>query len=120
MTDMYWEGAAPLVTGGAIGSAFSPIANPYDPSTREKVMARASDAVTWTPFGIVLALAVAVVGGAFAWVRSDLGDFRKEVHDDFQSVVTQISAIREGIGTTNQKLDDLIKETQRNGGRRKD
>ena len=81
-------------------------------------MARASDAVTWTPFGIVLALAVAVVGGAFAWLRSDVSEFRSEVHTDLQGLTAQVSSIRENSGITNQKLDELIKETQRNGSRR--
>jgi ABC-type transporter Mla subunit MlaD len=80
-------------------------------------MTKTSDVVTWVPLGIILGLAIAAVGGGFVWLKSDITGFRSDFNTQITTLTTQVSGVREGVAVTNQKLDDLIRETQRNGGR---
>lgn len=81
-------------------------------------MAKASDTVTWIPLGIIFTIALAAIGGGFVWLRSDVTGIRGDFNTEINRIATQIAGVKEGIAVTNQKLDDLIRETQRNGGRR--
>jgi outer membrane murein-binding lipoprotein Lpp len=75
----------------------------------------------------LVVLAIAVVGGGFTWLHSDLGDLRTDIRDIRGSVATisgrlqdtredlvkSVSAVEQQAATANTKLDSLISEMQR-------
>jgi multidrug resistance efflux pump len=83
-------------------------------------MSRSPDAVSWsginTVFAILLTVSVAVVGGGFAWLHSDLGDMKTDVGDTRNSVTTvtdKVSAIATQVAVTNTKLDTINDELRK-------
>lgn len=117
--------AAPIPLERLITNAVAPLGeNPYRGrfDDQEKMMAKPSDAVTWTQMislmSIALLLGAAVIGGTFSSLHSELTELRTMVHSDLGNLTSQIAGVREQAATTNGKLDLLIQETQRNGGRR--
>jgi hypothetical protein len=116
-----YEGvAAPLTNGEIRGALLSvPQPSPYHDlnSTEELPMANKVELVSWHQFATLIAVMIVVIGGALVWLRTDLSNINSTLTNEMSDLTRQVSGVREGVAVTNQKLDDLIRETQRNGSR---
>ena len=81
-------------------------------------MAPKSEFITRSELVLIATIAIAAVGGGFAWMHSDIG----QVHDDITTVNKSVmhvgdglSDLKEQVGTTNGKLDILIEEIRDQG-----
>jgi hypothetical protein len=117
VTQTYEAAAMPLIGRWFIGALPAPLQlNPYEAQPMAKSpappAAKSSDFVTWTQVVTLIMVMIAVVGGGFTWMHVDMSDLKSGITD----LTKQVSGVREGVGVTNQKLDDFIQEVRR--GRR--
>jgi hypothetical protein len=71
--------------------------------------AKSVETVSWTQFATLVVVLVAVVGGAFAWLHSDIDGLRLNVTD----LTKQVGEIRGSVERTNGKLDIIVQELQK-------
>jgi len=68
-----------------------------------------SDYLTWNQFSVISGIVVIVIGGGFYWLHDDMSNVRSSV----DSVKDQVTAVREGVATTNGKLEIIIDELKK-------
>ena len=54
--------------------------------------------------GVVLPILLAVVGGALAWMKSDIRDLRTEMRADMQDLRTEIRAVNSKVDALTQAI----------------
>jgi hypothetical protein len=98
----------PFVVGGASQAAFD---NPYQGYKRleETDMPKSTEVVWWPQFIALIAVMIAVLGGGFAWLHSDMS----ELKGNFVDLTKQISDVRTEVGRTTGKLEIIVQEIQK-------
>ena len=99
--------------------------NPYAASVSgARRMPAKTETISWDLFKWVVAgllgLICVLITGAFLWMRSDIGDVKKEVHDLTKEIsearidlTKAIGAVATQAGGTNSRLDQLIADGRR-------
>jgi hypothetical protein len=97
-----------------VGAGRAVVDNPYRRSTFEETdMANTTETVSWTQFmvamGLLVTVMIAVIGGGFSWLHSDMGDVKKNLDE----ITKQVSDVRVDVGKTGTKLDIITQELQK-------
>jgi hypothetical protein len=96
--------AAPLAgrfdkgAGGASSSL--PTEGPDMPKTEN---------VSWTQIATLIGLMIAVIGGGFVWLHSDMDGIKSNI----VGLTNQVSEIRGEVGKTTGKLEIVVQELQK-------
>jgi len=76
-------------------------------------MAKGTEVVSWTQFGIVGGLLVGAIAIGFAWIHGDLSDLKSEIRDTRKEMTQAIGEVAKQAAATNSRLDLLIEETKK-------
>ena len=117
MADIAYENyRAPQIARSTFRGARGPEqSSPYrdTKSIEEAAMIKGSDVVTWTQFGIFVMVAVAVIGGGFLTLHSDIVDVKSDLKDVRTELHSTRGEVVSAIGETNKRLDALLEQGRR-------